>query len=181
MRKKILMMLALCAAVCLPSCSNDDDEVDFSPLNCTVSLNVKVVNADGKNLLDPEVKGNILGETMTVNIDGATTNVATVAPTAVVTPAPAHAFAAQWFGAYVSRTDVEKAGDKIVIGQFDGTGIYTQEMTLTLGGESFVLSYDNNFRSSSNCTREFYLNGQLIEKNLFPLERGCTYTVTLNR
>ena len=179
--KKILMMLALCAAVCLPSCSDDKDEPNTGALNCTVSLSVKVVNQDGKNLLDPKVEGNILGENMTLSIDGATVNVATVAPTAVVTPAPAHAFASMWYGAYVSRTDVKQAGDKIVIGQFVGTGVYSQEMTLNLGGESFKLSYDNNYRSMENCTREFYLNGQLIEKNLFPLERGCTYTVTLNR
>lgn len=54
--------------ICAASACDDDVIYDFAPY----TLNINVVDKEGNNLLDPDIEGNITGETIVMDYDGQT-------------------------------------------------------------------------------------------------------------
>ena len=157
MKKRILLLLAICVAVILPSCQSDKDEPVGGSVE-PIRLYFMVYNKAGQNLLDPKVEGNILNKKMQLRMNGQTSNIALSKPSNVSNGKGVH-----WYGAYIGSPTDEVLHNEIIIGEFAADKNYKQRLTLYLGGEIYEVEFVNTYCKYDGkpvVSRKYYLNGR---------------------
>lgn len=136
--------------ISLTGCGDDDVLWDIAPTR--VQLNV--VNQDGENLLDPNVDGNIWGETATLIIDGKSTDY-------VIERNPrSRAMLAIFYGVYLENLT---GTEYLTIGEWQTEKSAEYDMTLIIRGKSYSIRVVNDFKWKHNepkIKRTYFLDGK---------------------
>lgn len=146
------------------SCNSDDTPYTYSYVP-PIYLYFSVKDQFGTNLLRPESMGTFIGQPMTVSFEGQTTSIATGSsnsnPSSMIA---SRAYTPKWYGgyiAYIPLSQLVEAEPYIIVGEIDGAGKYTKEVTLTLPSGEYVVRIENDVRLENgqiSGTRDFYLN-----------------------
>lgn len=165
-------VLAFALALTGWSCSNDgpDDDViwDIYP----VEVHVDIVDGDSHSLLNPQDAGNIIGDAVSVEMDGESYDAEWLAES----PSwPSRAYMAKFKGirhcevfAWNPETKRNEPTGKwrLVIGEFPGDKTYVKEMKISCNGAVSTIRIDNRFgwkNKEPNVETKIYLNGQPVD------------------
>ncbi len=163
----LFMLAALLPMLMLTGCKSDDDDVliwDIYP----ITMYVYIADADGNNLLDPEVEGNIVDQPMTVEYKGMSYDVQwkTLWPDHSDT----RAYLARFHGALHHPADVYNPASAdnpwvLEIGELPGDEDYDETILLKYKNKVFNIRVVNKFtwtKGKPNVDAVVYLNGQRL-------------------
>ena len=147
------------------SSSDDDDDIiwDIAP----VVVYADVIDAAGNNLLNPDVQGNIVGETMTIEYHGDAYGV----QWETLWPGYTRAYFARFYGMLHHPADRYKPASAqnpwiLEIGELPGDDDYDITLPLKYKDQEFDIRVVNSFKWVNDCpdrTTQVYLDGKKCE------------------
>lgn len=160
---QLLILASLLLAMFVSGC-NEDVIWDVYPVN----LSVEVMDAQGNNLLDPDVKGNIVGEALSLEYKGKTFDVMWdgLEPGYMdETKAYLARFYGIWRGPVSSGDPVSETNPRVLhIGELPGDENYDVTMPLKCKDKVFNIRVVNRYKTKLNGApsvhTEIYLDGR---------------------
>lgn len=169
-RKFVYVLAATTMAVVMPSCSDDDETYyyDIFPAEVVVSVS----DAEGNDLLNPDVAGNIVGENVTMEYKNETFKVQWNSGNLSSNEPSANFYGMGHYQA-ISQGSSTPGNWYIQIGEFDNTKDFDITIPIKIKDSTYSIRVVNKVRNGKNYPEietTVYLDGKECENNLVQIE-----------
>lgn len=172
--RHIFKVLTSLLVLFISACSKEDDDPGYIWEIYPIEFEIKVVNSNGENLLDPKNPDNILDTEMYVIFRDEKFDVRYGYPDGPFFPYPTKALPVEWLGAFIAPyfefyPGMPERENYLYIGQFYGDSNGKTQFKLYIDGQKFTIYFTNKITAPENIERHYFIDDKEIPGPYFTL------------